>query len=269
MKSRIVWIKDKYMMSTSEKRVLMKYETIDNVPTLHLFDEIKTSKKPLVIFLHGYGEKKEENLKLAYKLAMNGAYIVLFDANNHGERQTEEYRKLSNLEKDSLIMRTMIETAKSIDRIIDSISCIPFVEISRTALIGFSMGGNIIYYYISKLYTYAISVVIPCISTPVWGNAFRSYAKQNNGASRYFTEERLKEIEINQPSNNIENYRGQNILVIIGENDPRVNIGEMEEFYKRIKQKAKNSDLIIQKDIGHRVTDQSKEAIINWIKKHL
>jgi hypothetical protein len=58
MKSRIVWIKDKYMMSTSEKRVLMKYETIDNVPTLHLFDEIKTSKKPLVIFLHGYGEKK-------------------------------------------------------------------------------------------------------------------------------------------------------------------------------------------------------------------
>ena len=77
----------------------LQQRTIRNIPTLELFQENGAQKRPLVIMLHGFTATKEHVLPYAYHVARAGYHAVLFDSPDHGERESAEFKNLSNVMK--------------------------------------------------------------------------------------------------------------------------------------------------------------------------
>lgn len=253
-------------------RVAIERKVQSKIPTLHIYNMCCNEKKPVIFILHGYTGIKENLIEIGYGYARNGYYVILFDALHHGELKENEFEQLNQLEKDSSIVDTMIETAKFINILINDNSNNPLVDIDRVALIGFSMGGNIIFEYISKMLSERVKVVIPCISTPVWGRAFIKYVERTPGSENYFDTKRIEEIIQIQPSNFIEDIKELPILIVIGEEDQTVPLEDINEYYNTLLENYNYKNKIcleIQKGVGHYVTSESLEKMELWIKEYL
>ena len=256
----------------SSMQIVIERKEQNKIPTLHIYNICCDKRKPIIFILHGYTGKKENLIEMAYGYARESYYVILFDALHHGELKDKEFEQMSQLEKDSTLVYIMIETAKFINALIDNNINNFRVDINRVALIGFSMGGNIIFEYISKMLSKRVKVAIPCISTPVWGKAVIRYTERTPGAERYFDVKRIREIMKIQPSNFTEGIKELPILIVIGEEDQIVPVDDIKTYYKNLLQNYNDTSKIcleIQKDVGHNITSDSFKKIELWIKKHL
>jgi uncharacterized protein len=252
--------------------VIIENKVQSSIPTLHVYDISNLEKKPVVLILHGYTGTKEGNIEIAYKLAKEGFYTITFDAVQHGELKNEKFDKLNQLEKDRSILGIMVETANFINTLVNCNADNVNIDIERIALIGFSMGGNIIYYYISRMLLCNVKAVVPFISTPVWGNAYKKYIETTEGAEQYFDKESLEDIYNIQPSNYCNNLMDLPMYIIIGEEDESVPVKDMEDFYNMIKENYIDKSKIsfeIQKGIGHSVSPQAFDKSVTWLKSYL
>lgn len=253
-------------------KVMVESKEQSKIPTLHVYKVGSGAKQPVIFILHGYTRRKENYLEMAYGYAREGYYVILFDALHHGELKTKEFDQLSQVEQDSLIVEIMVETAKFINVLIDDNDANPQVDINRVALIGFSMGGNIIFQYLAQLLSERIKVAVPCKATPAWGKALARFTQSTPGAERYIDAKRIAEVTAMQPSNFPECIKDLPVLMVIGDEDPLVPIDDVMAYYRRLQQNYSDQGRIcleIQKGVGHVVAPESFRKIESWIKKYL
>lgn len=195
-------------------KIIIESKEQRKIPTLHIYNACCREKSPVILILHGYMGKKENHINLAYDYAKSGYYVILFDSFHHGGLKDKNFERLSRLEKDSTIIDIMLETAKFINALIDANINNPLADINRVALIGFSMGGNIIYQYISKMLSKRVKAALMVIgeedqSVPVDDMIAYCESLRNNyndkskvcleiqkGVGHHVTPESLKKIEL-------------------------------------------------------------------------
>lgn len=253
-------------------RFILESRRENGIPTLHLYRCRPDGNRPVVFLIHWYTGRKENMLELAYKYASEDCYVILYDSPHHGELEDTEFANLRQLEKDSKMPDAVAESAGFIESIIRENQDSLQGDFNRIALVGFSMGGMIIYQYLATCLSGRVKAAVPCISTPVLEPAYRAYVASTPGAQEFFDENRLKKIAQTQPSNFIANLGELPLLMIIGGEDHEVSVEEMKSFHRRLLPEYKNASrlrLEIQEDVGHSVTEKSHRLILDWIKQYV
>jgi len=245
---------------------------ISEIPVLELYWVGSGEKQPMVIMIHGFTARKENVLPYAYYVAKEGYHTILFDAYEHGELETAQFKNYSNLEKKAHMHTIIFKSSKNIDPIIAAFADHQSVDNKSVGLIGFSMGGMIVYDYIYRLRSPNVKVAVPIIATPQWEKSVRRDLARDPGFARYFDEQKISQIENRQPSSHLDKVKDFPLLILNGELDEIMPIGDVKEFYERAKRSFTHKELIKlieYKGIGHTPTFEMLSEAIAWLKRYL
>lgn len=110
------------------------------------------SKKPLIIYLHGFNQNIKEFQELtkemlsieAYHLFIQGPYPIY---DRRGKKDVEDWGRAWYLYdgNQQQFVRSLEQTSEFIQELRDKI--IPHISVSRTAVLGYSMGGYLAGYF--------------------------------------------------------------------------------------------------------------------------
>lgn len=252
--------------------VMIRDRAVQNIPLLELSSKNDIHKKSVLFILHVYLGRKESCLEIGYRFAKKHFLVILFDAHLHGELETAEFRNSDSLEKASRFLEVMQKTTDSISAISTEYENEGFADIRRTGLLGFSMGGNIVYNYLSRGENSNIKAAVCFVSTVAWKSAFDRYRKQTPGADKYLTEEIMDATERTQPLNSLANFKDVPLLMLNGEKDETASIEEARQYYSRLKaiySRKSHVKLIEYEDIGHEITNEMLDEAETWIQRFL
>jgi len=253
-------------------KIIIEDENISGISVLKLYESDLNRKVPLIIIFHGFLGRKEKNLEQAYILAIEGFFVIIYDLFMHGEQETEDFRKSDYGDKVGKIFDIHSETTKYIDILIKAFENSELVDTKRTGLMGFSIGGNIVFNYISKFLNNNIKAAIPVLATPFWERPLREYIAENSMAEKYFDESKILLIRKIQPYNGLKKLRDFPLFIINGEIDNIVPIDEMRKLYEELKHNYNNSENLKfseYKGVGHQVTKEMFMQSALWFKKYL
>ncbi len=96
-------------------------------------------KRPLVIFCHGIGSKRDFDLRIPIEVSKRGFYVVALDYQGHGESGGN----INNIDSYTGIPAL----AQDCSKLLDKLETLPFystVNISQIGLIGHSLGGMVV-----------------------------------------------------------------------------------------------------------------------------
>jgi uncharacterized protein len=253
--------------------VVISKEHIDSIPVLHVVNEERQGAKlPFIIFEHGFGSAKENNLHLAYLLAEKGFRVVLPDAIHHGERE-------QGLTQQDLSIRfwdIVINTIHEVKNIKDAYVQRGLALTDKIGIAGTSMGGIVT---LGALTQYEwIGAAVSLMGSP----SYRSMAdwqiaelKKRGFKLPYSDEElnsQLSALDNFDLSLQPEKLAGRPLLFWHGEADPIVPYRYAWGFYeKQLKDTGRIGDLsfISEKGIGHKVTRKGNYALVDWFRNHL
>lgn len=109
------------------------------VPALLILPKAGEPPHPCIVFLHGYGGRKEDAIPLARLVAPQGYAVFSIDAVYHGERSVPGKQLYSpDLEESR---RGFIQTVLDLRRGVDFLETVGEVDGSRIGYAGGSMGG--------------------------------------------------------------------------------------------------------------------------------
>jgi dienelactone hydrolase len=245
---------------------------ISGIPVLELYSEHAHENRPLVIMMHGLTARKENVLPYAYFVVQEGYHTVLFDAYEHGELETTRFHSYSNAQKNSHLYSIIFTSSKNIDTIIEAFADQHAVDHNRVGLIGFSMGGMMVYDYICRLRSPNVKAAVPIIATPAWQKSVRRNLAGDPEYAKYLDKEQILQIENRQPSNFLSTLKDFPLLILNGELDEIMPIEDIEEFYHQAKQHYTQKDLIRlmeYKGIGHTPTFEMALEAVAWLKRYL
>lgn len=117
------------------------YTSVNNVrvPALLMLPKTGQPPYPCIVFLHGYGGRKEDALPLARVAAPKGFAVFSIDAVYHGERRAPGKQLYSpDLEESR---RGFIQTVLDLRRGVDFLETVKEVDATRIGYAGGSMGG--------------------------------------------------------------------------------------------------------------------------------
>ncbi|MBN1525066.1 MAG: dienelactone hydrolase family protein [Spirochaetales bacterium] len=253
-------------------RFIIDKKDSGGIPVLDVYQAQAGRKLPVILFLHGFGSKKERKLTHSFYLAEAGYFVCAFDAFDHGERLSDEYDALSSVEQQSCLFDIILDTSQTINSIIDVYSSHPAADTSRVGLIGTSMGAMTVFHYITHFRAPCVKVAMPIIGTPVWESNIKSKILEDLRFAPYFDNKKLKKIAREEPARFLDAIADFPLLVQNGVDDELMPIEDLRDF-------AGKAQLIYTKkecfafhdyyDIGHEATDAMIETAIEWCKKYL
>lgn len=117
------------------------YTSVNNVrvPALLLIPKVGEPPYPCIVFLHGYGGRKEDAVALARVAAPHGYAVFSIDAVYHGERSVEGKQLYSPDFEDTV--RGFIQTVVDLRRGVDFLETLGYVDSGKIGYAGGSMGG--------------------------------------------------------------------------------------------------------------------------------
>ncbi len=227
--------------------------------------------RPLVIFCHGFTQRKDDASEQLRQLSACGYLAVGLDNRLHGERPGPKFTdsairdgKLDVYQTRKAIKETADDVVAVIDRLVDEKRADP----ERMAVTGGSMGGSI---------TFRVVVIDPRIkvAAPIVGSPYR---EDIPGDSPVMTGEedlaRLKEVgEEFNPARYPQRFFPRALLIQIAENDRHVNGEKVKEFYNTLKPYYTVAPdilkLIVHPHVGHEGAPEMWENATHWMRTHL
>lgn len=222
---------------------------------------------PVVIFLHGLNEDKEEMADYARTLADAGYLAVVPDEAGHGESRSEE-----RLDFFDIVQRTAAGCMEILNYYQDS----DYGDPSRFAVGGISLGG------ITALYYGAYSEIRPqCVfsicGTPDWGSLLGSreiYVEFQNGEMSAIQDEEARKTLMaklleNSPEQRIEYLLQLPVLMINGTEDSLVPVSGVEAFAARAGLYDNRLTCVIEEGRGHDVGEGDMERMTEFLREYM
>ncbi len=266
----------------------------------------KAGRFPAVIVLHGTGGNKKQMRPLLEELVHRGIIGVALDARYHGERAKGASGAKAYVAAVTRAWRTPVgqpqehpfyyDTCWDIWRTIDYLQTRNDVDPNRLGMIGFSMGG--IETWLAAAVDDRIKVAVPAIGVQSFrwsleNDAWQGRARTIQGAHQAAAED-LKESQVNPrvcrelwnkvipgmldqfdcPSM-LRLFAGRPLLILNGELDPNCPLGgaklafaSAEAAFREAGATDKLKILVAEKS-GHRVTNEQRQAALDWFAKWL
>jgi dienelactone hydrolase len=249
-------------------RVIIEDRKIDGIPVLELFDLDDATPKPVVLILHGLGGCKESNFREAYRLVREGFFVSMFDAYGHGEWRQGTARQLTKMERVLDLPNIISKTVEMMDTLIANYRHSDRANDERVGLLGRSMGGMIVYAYLTEDCSPYVKAAVPMVATSAWTKldhvASDAMALYNADQLRWFAE--------HEPCRRLRQLPDFPLLMLNGVDDPkmpiagvRVGFREIQKYYS-IKDRVR---LVEYEGVGHEVTADMITEAIAWFKKYL
>lgn len=254
------------MILSNQDHTLERKIYIGNIPVIRFVPkEKKEDKYKTIVFYHGWSSNKESQRLRAYILASLGYQVIVPDAINHGERGTVDYLDPSvGVDK---FWPTVIENIREFDKIKRYIVNFLNGDIEKITVTGNSMGGITAAGILANDNDIKTGVVLngSCNWT-MTNEIFRDMLKIDNDTLFRNIEDSIYDID---PINNLNNFKGKNILLQHGLSDSVVNIKPQISFFNRLNKKDTNVELIRYENLNHFVTTNMMEEMIKWFDKYL
>lgn len=225
------------------------------------------SQAPIVFFLHGLNDDKEEIADYARTLADAGYTAVVPDAAGHGESKTEEVLDFFDIVQ---------ETAVSCNEILAFYQNSDYADISRFSISGISMGGITALYYGAYSENRPQCIVSIC-GTPDWGSLLGSeeiYVQFQDGIMSSIGDAEAKKAMMIKlleasPDNQIEYLLQIPILMINGEEDTLVPVSGVKAFEARAELYPNQLTCVIAEGRGHDIGDGDVDQMMDFLKEHM
>ena len=243
--------------------------SINSITATEYFDtSINPDKKPIIICEHGLSGSRADYQTIAQVFADNGYYVLTPDAYLHGDRTEGEALT---------VVEAAVATSGEIDTLLDYCKELPFVDINRIGLIGFSMGGMVCYDYIAHG-SYQIDAACMVCTTPDWeeliGNAV-AYSQYVHGeTSMVLTPwgragvDRF--IRAHSPEQELlSRSTGTDYLIISGKDDTLMPFAGSVDFYTQMKNQGEDVTMQLVEGHGHEVTQEDALDITQFMLQRL
>lgn len=280
--------------------------SIERVPLLIVRPENTTGRLPAVIVLHGTGGNKESQRPFLVDLARRGIIGVAVDARYHGERSGGASGAEAYVAAITRAWKAPVgephehpfyfDTCWDLWRTIDYLQSRPDVDGDRIGMIGFSMGG--IQTWLAAAVDERVKVAVPAISVQSFRWSLENGAWQGRArtiqASHLAAAADLGEPEVNArvcrelwtkvipgmldqfdcPSM-IRLFAGRPLLILNGDLDPNCPLGGAKlafasaEAAYRDAGAAEKLKIMVATDTPHKVTDEQRQAALDWLVKWL
>lgn len=255
-----------------EKGIVILKKYVDKIPILFVTKE-GNEKKEIIFLLHKLLNNKESELPLAYKLAIEGYFVIILDIAGHGER--------NSLEKHKYNFQNMLldanQTVNDIEKVIQYIKeyMLKDICIEHIGIIGTSFGGSIALMagYRIKIINYIVCLVGTCNLRYVIENkklqSFRPFFAIK-GNINY--EKIIDDVE---RFDCLKHYNSQNLkpmLFLDGKLDMTVPYKEKMLFYKDLESifiKANREWGLKYKfypNAGHQINTDMVQTLIVWLE---
>ena len=277
-------------------------DAAQRVPGLLLKATNATGRLPVVIVMHGTGGTKEGTLPWLEKLAGRGFLAVAIDGRYHGERTKaghgtdEYYDAIARAWRDPREHPFYYDTVWDVMRLVDYLATRDDVDPQRIGAVGISKGG--IETYLATAADTRIAVSVPCIGV----QSFRWALDHNDWKRRIATiqgafDAAAKEAGVTNADTAFvrkfydrvvpgiySEFDGpvmlpliapRPLLVINGDSDDHTPLPGVQECVAAAQaayrtNKAEDHFAVrIQEKTGHKVTDESETAAIEWFVKWL
>jgi dienelactone hydrolase len=286
-----------------EEHVSVAAEADDRIPMLLVESAAGTGRRPAVIFLHGTGGNKEQQLSRLKMLAQRGFVAVAIDARYHGERargvagpaaspySNAIYRSFQTGKEHPFFF----DTVWDVMRTIDYLQARADVDGSRIGLAGFSKGG---------VETYLAAAVEPRIAAAVSGHGVQSFqwgldhsgwdsrawtirdaiepaaADAKSGVNAQFLRRFYDRVapgiygQFDGPSM-LALAAPRPFLVVVGDSDPRTPMGGVRECAAAAEKSyaaagaAGKFSLLVEENVGHEQTPVFNKSMVEWFARWL
>ena len=261
-----------------------------------------TTKRPVVIALHGTGGTKSDELPLLRELAAKGFIGVAIDGRYHGERcsagkGSADYQKaIVQAFRDQREHPFYFDTVWDVMRLIDYLQTRDDVDASRIGLYGVSKGG--IETYLTAAVDPRVKVAVPCIGMQSFHWALDNDAwKSRVGTIQNAFDSAAKEAKVDSPGPDFVRqfyarvapgldgeFDGpamapliapRALMFVNGDSDPRTPLPGLK-LCTDAAQAAYHADgaddhfvVRIEEKTGHKVNPDSQAAAVDWFVKWL
>ena len=216
------------------------------VPYLLIETGEKNRKKPLIIYLHGYGENLKKSRKIfseclkfsAYHLFIEGPYPIM---DKNGNRHVEDWGRSWYLfdGRQSQFIKSMELASEFIQEIIDRLA--ELISFNRTCMIGYSMGGYLAgYFALTRTRHLQDLIAVGC---------------------------RIKTEILDPESTNWDEYRHLRVLAIHGKNDSVVSPDPQKKEIEFLKSKKIDATLKLTES-HHKMNEASITEIKKWLSRN-
>ncbi|MFW5711380.1 MAG: prolyl oligopeptidase family serine peptidase [Spirochaetota bacterium] len=264
------------------KTMTLHQTKINSIPVLELYPALPAGKAedgsqlsrppqslPLVFIFHGFDSCKERKLQHAYIMAQRGFFVVMPDAVRHGEREDSTFAALTYSEKAEFLFDIVTETAGELDSLIQHYSQSSVVDSSRSAVVGTSMGGMILYQYLARPGHEGITAGVSIISTPNFGSIIDNSLEQNPDFYNAYSQTKIDRVKASQPLPQVRKLEDFPLLMLNAEDDTIMPIMEVRNFFTELKHQYTQPEklrLKTFKDTGHQTTEAMMHESADWLK---
>jgi dienelactone hydrolase len=262
-----------------EKLSLAGWDPDEPVPA-YLYYKKGNKSMPVVIFMHGLGGSKEENVEHMQQWADKGLFVVALDAHLHGERKVPgmfpQGKNLGGLGTDYSIwvhQSAVSHTARDVSKVIDALSARPEVDLSRIGVAGVSMGGSTCMVLAWK--EPRISVVVGLIgAVDFWYDVTKTPPGKDQDAKRKALSLRVRQLVSSlDPQDRKPAIAPKALLLANGARDDGIAIASIKQFVKDLRPSYKTHpdrlELLEEPKTGHTVTERMWKESTRWLLCHL
>jgi len=272
-------------------KIILEEKHIAGIPLLTMAAE-GVRAAPLVFYIHGYTADKRQGIRLGMELAGEGYFFAALDASQHGERHDAQMGALLSGEGEYTyplecgldiflhMHRTIVQIGADLDKLMARLGDWPELDVARTGVTGFSMGGFASFYLaatrpwvrtavpIAGIPTFAArwdDVVLESSSYPVWA-AQMAAAEEETAAHYRF----MGEID---PAPRLPAFAPRPLLMIQGDMDldspKKYAVDMFRTLRPHYKARPEALRLSIHDGVGHQLTNGMIRETAAWFDNHL
>ena len=250
-------------------KIIIDHHTISGIPVLEFYNAEALGKLLMVIILHGFTGRKEDHLLHGYMLACQDFFAVAVDLPMHGELGDPS---ATPAQVSPHLVEIAMQTMDLLDRLVDIYSIHPLADTSRMGLLGISLGGTFIYFYLSRRRAnYKSAATLISGATPFLAKTFRGL--QIHFPHFGVTDEFITFIESLAPQFPfLEGVKDFPLLIQNGAQDPIIPIDEVRKMVTKARMnysKPELLELIDYPEYGHDNPLIMYQKAIEWFRKTL
>lgn len=250
-------------------KIVVDHHRLGNIPSLEFYNPEAVDKLPVVIILHGFSGRKENNFMQGYHLAQRGYYAVAIDLHRHGESSEGEFVP-------SQVAPYLAEVISRSTAYIDVLGEVyaqhPIADGERIGLLGISLGGAVIYHYLPQA-SRQIKAVVALIAgaLPFWPITMRKVMQIYPDFG--LTEALVSRMEREVPAIPfLEGLADLPLLMQYGQDDPIVPIEEVHRLYQKVKGNyahPERIELVEYPNTGHETPPAMFDRAWLWLDQYL
>jgi dienelactone hydrolase len=243
---------------------------------------------PLVIFVHGWSNGKEQGAVLGARLAQAGLHYVAFDCWLHGERGDDGsarkrfdrvYPPDSGLDDFEEVLEVATQAARDVEVVIEYFEAQGEIPDGKIGVCGFSMGGFATFLAASKIEKIAAAAAFA--AQPAFRRTWDDAVLRVSADERWAEEMAALEAESKarsellaslDPFERLSGFVPKPLLILNGAEDMGINWIYSLDLYRRLKPLYSDNPERLSlglPPVEHVLTDDVADRIVEWFARFL